>query len=220
MNAAVSDVHVFDLGTRIELVSMDRWHGDITVALYRRGSPPRAIVHSYSGRPGVVGRLSWLARAIATLAGVDVDEAAHEVWFSCGAWHELAVRRAFLEACKVDPGLPLESRPRAINDPRSSQRIEVTSLGAGAYQVVALNVPADEASRAPAIAAGLAKLLDMEADPDDPCRVRFACGAAHDDLVGLLLLRAINVRATLRELEAAATRGILVAPSAQESAAP
>jgi hypothetical protein len=220
MQVAPADHHVVNLGRRIELVSMDRWLPDITIALYRRDDPPRAIVHSYSGKAGVAGRLAWLAEAMGTLAGLEVDAAAREVWFSCGAWHELALRRTFLEANKVDPSLQLEPRPMAVDDPRSTQHIEVESIGDGAYKVVATSVAEGETNRAPAIAAGLAKLLELQTDLEDPTSVRFGCGSSHDDLVGLLLIRAINVRATLRELEAAATRGILVAPSAQEAAPP
>jgi hypothetical protein len=46
--------------------------------------------------------------------------------------------------------------------------------------------------------------------------VSFPCGERHDALVGLLLVRAQNLRAALREEELTATRGILAAPSAQE----
>jgi len=40
----------------------------------------------------------------------------------------------------------------------------------------------------------------------------------HDVLVGLLLPRAVNVRAAIREEEMSQTRGVLTAPSAQEPA--
>ena len=43
-------------------------------------------------------------------------------------------------------------------------------------------------------------------------RVGFECGHSHDALVGLLLTRAMNVRAVIRELENAAARGVLAAP--------
>jgi hypothetical protein len=223
--ATTSDVasqhrHVIDLGRRIELVAMDRWLDDMTIGLYRTDDPLRGVVHSYSTKPGAVERQEWLTRAMATLAGLEADPAAHEVWFACGAWHELALRRAFLEACKVDPIEPVEPRTAAVDDPRSTQRIEVEQLGSGAYAVRATGGDSGETNRAPAVAAGLVKLLEIKADPDDPNVVRFACGADHDRLTGLLLIRAINVRAALRELEAAATRGVLLAPSAQEGATP
>jgi hypothetical protein len=192
---------------------MDRHAEDITLALYLMADGASAVVHSYSSRPTVPDRLEWLARAMRTLGGL--TGTGRTVAFPCGAWHELAARRIFLEACKLDPSADLEVRPLAVHDTRTDQAVHVSALGAGTYQVVA--VPADPAaaSRAPAIAAGLAKLGGMDLDAADATTVRFHCGAPHDELVGVLLPRAINVRAALRELESAATKGILVAPSAQ-----
>ena len=46
--------------------------------------------------------------------------------------------------------------------------------------------------------------------------MQFVCAWPHDALMGLLLPRALNVRAVLREEEMAASRGTLVAPSAQK----
>ncbi len=45
--------------------------------------------------------------------------------------------------------------------------------------------------------------------------VKFGCGTPHDALMGLLLYRALNARAALRETEMMASRGVLAAPSAQ-----
>lgn len=192
---------------------MDRHCDDITLALYLMADGASALVHSYSVRPTVPDRLAWVAHAMRTLGGLTGADRA--VAFPCGSWHELAVRRIFLEACKLDPSAALVVRPLDVHDARTDQAVHVAALGVGAYRVT--SVPADPAatSRAPAIAAGLAKLGGMDADAADSTIVRFACGAPHDELVGVLLPRAINVRAALREQESAATQGILVSPSAQ-----
>jgi hypothetical protein len=216
MAISLHQPHVLELGRRVELVSMDKWCSNITIGLYRRLGR-RLVVHSYSDRPDAARRLRWIVEAMATMAGLSANPIDHEVWFSCGGWHELGIRRALLEACKVDPAEPVSARPLAVDDPRSDQRIAVRSFGGGEYRVVS-DTATPEQSRAPAVAAGLAKLLELETDDVDPARVRFACGAGHDRLISLLLMRAINVRATLRELEEATTRGILAAPSAQEDA--
>jgi hypothetical protein len=202
-----------DLGRRIELVSMDRHAEDITLALYAMVDRPSAVVHSYSSRPFVPERLAWLAQAMRTLGGLVGED--RSVAFSCGAWHELAARRIFLEACKLDPTTEVDARPLDVHDGRTDQAVHVEGLGAGIYQVSAVAADPSATSRAPAIAAGLAKLGGMAIDDVDPTTVRFVCGAPHDEVVGVLLPRAINVRAALREIEAAATKGILVAPSAQ-----
>jgi hypothetical protein len=218
MDAAWTASHVLDLGRRIELVSMDTRFHDITVALYREPDRFAAVVHSYSHKPGVRARLDWIAAAMATLGGLRrLESERPTLGFDCDGWHELAIRRAFLEACKPDPAAPVTPRPLVLDDNRSSQHIAVNSLGDGAYQVTSSGATQGEADRASAIAAGLAKLGELAIHPGDPMVVRTPCGAPHDDLVGMLLPRALNVRAALRELEAAATRGVLVAPSAQEA---
>ncbi len=43
----------------------------------------------------------------------------------------------------------------------------------------------------------------------------FGCGSAHDALVGMLLVRALNVRAVIREEDAAAASGVMAAPGAE-----
>jgi hypothetical protein len=208
-----------DLDRRIELVSMDRFCEDITVALYLMGDSNSATVHSYSDRPAVPGRLDWLTQAMLRLGGMrPAGNDSRTVSFNCGAWHGLAARRTFLEACKVDPANALAVRPLATNDGRTGQYITVTPRGDGRYWISAVAEEATAESRAPAVAAGLAKLAGLDIDVGDPTIVSFSCGVPHDELVGLLLPRAINVRAALRELEQNASRGVLVAPSAQEMA--
>ena len=82
---------------------------------------------------------------------------------------------------------------------------------------VSTDDPQDKsAARIDAITGGLKKLAEIEFVDGEPHRVKFACGSPHDALIGLLLPRALNVRAVLREEEMAASRGTLVAPSAQK----
>ena len=208
-----------DLDRRIELVSMDRFCEDITIALYVVGDRRSATIHSYSTRSAVPARLAWLATAMQILGGMQPGGTdGRTVLFACGEWHELAARRVFLESCKVDPANGLTTRPLEVNDARTGQYMTIEPLGAGAYQVHAVAEDPAADNRAPAVAAGLAKLAGLATDLDDLTIVRFPCGAPHDELVGLLLPRAINVRAALREFEQAASRGVLVAPSAQAGA--
>ena len=70
--------------------------------------------------------------------------------------------------------------------------------------------------RVATIARGLIRLGEMEEVADQPNQVRFGCGYSHDALIGLLLVRAPNVRTAMREVEAMASRGVLSAPSTQE----
>ncbi len=201
-----------ELGRRVELVPMDPHFHDITLALYRQAAPsgPVYLVHTYSNRPGTAGRVDFVASAMAVLGGMEAV-GTRALRFPCGADHELACRRAFLEACKLDPSQPLAPRPLVFYDKKSSHQIQIFSLGGGGYRV---ELEGGEASRTAAIAAGLVKLGQMQAPEAD--QVAFACGQAHDALIGMLLVRAVNVRATLREQELLAARGLLVAPSAQQ----
>ncbi|MCC7264863.1 MAG: hypothetical protein IT369_20285 [Candidatus Latescibacteria bacterium] len=202
-----------DLGRRVELVPMDPHFHDITIALYQQvtSTGPRYLVHSYSGRPGVAARLAFVAGAMAVLGGMEAV-GVQLLRFPCGAAHELACRRAFLEACKLDPVHELAVRPLSFFDKKSGCQIQITSLGGGAYRVA---LEGGDESRAAAVAAGLVKLGQLESPAPD--RVAFGCGQAHDALVGMLVVRAVNVRATLREQELLAARGLLVAPSAQQT---
>jgi hypothetical protein len=198
---------------------MDRHFHDITIALYRaRGAAASAVVHSYSQEVGTAERVTWLAEAMAILGGMRLERGPRAtVAFACGTWHDLAARRVFLEAAKVPPQNLPETRPMVAEDTRRGFQIEVESLGDGRYRVRASGGALDAANPASSVAAGLAKLGELSFDDDDPLVVVFPCRANHDTLVGLLLPRALNVRAALREQEAAAGRGVLLAPSAQEA---
>lgn len=210
---------IAQLGTRIELVSMDPHFHDISIALYeqRRAERTGAIVHSYSSKEGAGARLEQVVRSMVTLGGLAAaDEGERFVSFPCGTWHRAAARRAFIEACKLGSDTSATARSLEAVDGRSGQSIRVESLGSGRYRVHADGVEDDAASRAPAIARGLAKLT--EAELEDETTLAFGCGHEHDELVGLLLVRALNLRATLREEQTATAPSVLAAPSAQEQA--
>lgn len=60
------------------------------------------------------------------------------------------------------------------------------------------------------------KLAELAVLEGESTQVEFPCKASHDALIGLLLPRALNVRAILREEESAGGRGLLAAPSQQK----
>jgi len=209
-----------DLGRRMELVSMDAHFHDISIALYCQHSArgPTFLVHSYSKRAGAQRRLAFVAQAMAVLGGLEpLPGQAFELRFACQAEHALACRRVFLEACKLPTDQPIAPRPLSILDKKSGRTLIVTSQGAGAYRLTADGEELDRASRIAAVANGLVKLGQMRSGAPGGDSVAFDCGTAHDALVGLLLVRALNVRAALREEEMSAARGVLAAPSAQQA---
>lgn len=210
---------LLDLGTRIELVSMDPHFHDISLSLYQRAGAGGAcgfLPHSYSGREGVAARLAFVARAMAALGGMGPAPGQPErLAFPCGAEHRAAAKRLFLEACKRAPGSTLAAQPMRVHDRKNDLAIAAVPLGGGRYRIEAEG-GAKAARRADGTARGLVRLAEME--PGEEAEARFPCGHAHDALVGLLLGRALNVRAAMREAEAAAARGVLAAPSAQQGA--
>ncbi len=209
-------VDIAQLGSRIELVSMDSHFHDITLGLYEQPSAqsvPEYLVHSYARKDGAAERIQFVMRAMQVLGGM-VAAPGGRLRFACGGAHRAACKRLFIEASKLASDAQLEARPLAIHDKKSDCEISVASLGGGAYRVEAENEAEGVGRRVVAIAGGLRKLGEMaESSRDD--EAAFECGAAHDALVGLLLVRAPNVRAVMREEDAAATQGVLAAPSAQ-----
>jgi hypothetical protein len=207
---------IVDIGKRIELVPMDSHFHDITIALYQQGQDenPLFLVHTYSQMEGAQGRIQSVVEAMAHLGNLVVD-ANGLLEFPCGAAHQLACRRAFLESCKLPSNDSAEPRALQILDKKSGVTITVTSLGDGIYQVKADGEGRRADRRISAIAGGLIKLGEMDEVDGTLDKIAFPCGHSHDALLALLLIRAPNVRAIVREQEMAATRGILAAPSQQ-----
>ena len=207
---------IAELGSRIELVSMDKHFHDITLGLYEQPSAdgvPEYIVHSYAGYDGTADRIQFVMRAMQLIGGMEITPGGR-LRFVCGDAHRAACRRLFIEASKLASDAPPEARPLSIHDKKADCEVSVSSLGAGAYRVSAESDDEAVGRRVKAIAGGLRKLGEMtDSDGDDAAS--FGCGAAHDALIGLLLVRAPNVRAVMREQDAAAAQGVLAAPSAQ-----
>ena len=206
-----------DIGRRVELVSMDPHFHDVSIGLYcnETADGPVAIVHTYSTKPGADARVAFVERAMTALGGLEPVDGGG-LRFSCREWHGAAAKRLFLEACKHDPSVTPGPRPAEVPDTRTEQTIRIESLGDGTYRITADGATDETPTRAPAIAAALVKLGQLGAAEDDTTKVSFPCGVDHDALIALLLLRAQNLRAVLREEEMNASRGQLVAPSAQE----
>jgi hypothetical protein len=204
------------IGRRIELISMDPHFHDISIGLYRQGgeASPEYLVHTYSRKEGAFQRIEFVIHAMAILGGM--QQHGLRLRFPCGDPHQLTVRRIFIEACKLKPGAVLAPRPLRILDKKSNLNFVVSGDGSGVYEIRPEDGGEEGVSRASAIGGGLAKLAEMTRVGTGPEQVAFACRHAHDAAVSTMLVRALNVRAILREEEMAASRGVLVAPSAQK----
>lgn len=207
-------VHIKDLGRRVELTSMDKHFHDISIGLYalpRGQGPQEYLVHTYSRIDGAPARIAGLSGMMRVLGGMVPGGVPNSLRFACGQAHRLAAKRVFLEACKLDPGAEVAPLPLSTLDKKAEAVVRAEGLGGGRYRFA---MEGGEPRRATVAVSGLAKLADLP-QGDEPTEIAFECGQAHDELIGLLLPRALNVRAALREYDAAAARGVLSAPSAQ-----
>lgn len=208
-----------ELGHRVQLQSMDPHCADITIGLYEHADEagrPRYQLHSYSRHPGTAARLDFLAEAMARLGGMQrVAGSAPRLCWPCGDRHLSAAKRVFVEACKLSKPEQLTPRPLRLEDPKLPGVVVVAPEGSGRYRLTAAADGTGDEARLKAICAGYLKLAEMDRWDASETGVRFGCGAPHDALMGLLLYRALNARAALRETEMMASRGVLAAPSAQ-----
>ena len=148
---------------------------------------------------GATERIEAIAQTMQTLGDM-LKTPEGLLYFPCKNIHEAACRRVFLEACQLASNTHTEPRPLNILDRKSRLTITVDSTGNGIYRVYANDEGRGAARRISAIAGGLMKLGEMDnIETDNNDTVSFACGHSHDALIGLLLIRAPNVRVILRE---------------------
>ncbi len=210
---------VRQLGRRIELISIDPHFHDISIGLYERADPAGGasyLAHTYSRVAGTDGRMADLVGAMVTLGGMEpVAGEPGVVRFPCGTGHRTAVKRIFVEAGKLADVASAEGLVPRVEDKKFELAVSVTNEGGGRYRIVAEGENERKAMRIRAIAGGLRRLAELDEVEGAEDQVAFPCGGDHDVLMALLLPRALNVRAAMREQEDALLRGVLAAPSAQ-----
>jgi len=207
-----------NIGRRIELHSADPHCHDASIGLYRRDADgtPLFLVHTYSGAEGASERAEFIKRTLIVMMGlIEATEAPGWLTWPCGQKHERALKRGFLDLCKLTSDTELTPRPLAAHDKKADSEIRVEPQGSGEYRIAWQEGAEKGPHRAAAIARGFEKLCEMQIKDEDECRIAFACGADHHAMMGMLLFRAQNVRAAMQETESAAARGVLAAPSAQ-----
>jgi hypothetical protein len=196
---------------------MDTHFRNITIALYQqhRAEGFAYLIHSYSSLEGVGERISFIRKAMIRLGGM---EATGEglIYFPCWSAHEAACKRVFLESCKLASDSKLEIRPLNIIDKKTGLNITVANRGRGSYQVLAEGEAKKKERRVAAITRALCKLGQLEEVDPKSGKVATPCRHTHDAMVGLLLVRAPNVRVAMAEQEIAASQGVLSAPGQQE----
>ncbi|MSS73555.1 MAG: hypothetical protein EXS64_19010 [Candidatus Latescibacteria bacterium] len=213
-----------DYGRYIDLISMDKYFHNIAIALHVRESDDGHLftLHTYSRVPGAEDRVKGVAAFMVALGGMEpVAGAPGAVRFPCGELHERGIKRMFNEVVMLDPATPLTPKPLSVQEAKAGRTITVdceqVTDGGWTYLVNAQGSPEGLARRVATITGGLLKLGDMQPVAGTEDRARFSCGHDHRALVGLLLPRALNVRAVIAAEEAEQKRGVLLAPSAQET---
>lgn len=212
-----------ELGRRIELQPMDKCCHDISLGLYRRveDGVPQFLVHTYSADGSAPERVAFLTRALTVMLSMEEATKSSEpegVWlrFSCKSIHERALKRAFLDLCKLESNAPLELKPLIAFDKKANGHLTAVSLGGGLYQMKSVEETDAGLRRAAALARGFAKLCEMDSIEGEKNQVLFSCKTSHDAIMGTLMFRAQNVRAMMQEEEMTVSRGVLAAPSQQE----
>lgn len=208
---------IVDIGRRIELVPIDLHCQDITIGLYCQEVDEGLgfLVHTYSHLPVAQERISFVIHAMCVLGGM-VLAPNGLIHFPCWHEHQMACKRVFLEACKLASNTIVEAKPLNILDKKTGLNIKVFSDKNGVYQVSAEGVGKDKEKRVAFITGGLIKLGQMVEVKNTLDKIAYPCGDTHDEMLGLLLIRAPNVRAVFREQDMAASRGVLAAPSQQK----
>ena len=207
-----------DLGRRIELHPMDVHCHNISLGLYRRevGGLSAFVVHTYGSVEGARQRVKFLTRALMHMVGLEeVPDCPNWLQFPCKSDHQRALRRAFLDLCKLKSDALLEPKPLRVFDKKADCHLSAVHLGDGAYQMESEEPTDAGTKRAVALARGFIKLCEIEPVEGTDARVAFPCRANHDAMIGMLMYRAQNVRAAMQEDEMAASRGVLAPPSQQ-----
>ncbi len=207
-----------DLGRRLELLPMDPHCQDISVGLYEQKleGERQFRVHTYSAAPEARERIAFITKALRVVLGLGaVPGAPESSRFPCKSTHERALKRAFLDLCKLESDAPLAPKPLTAFDKKACGNLTAESLGHGVYRMTSEAGLEAGPKRVTALVRGYAKLCEMEAVEGASEQLVFPCKMSHDALIGMLMFRAQNVRAAMQEEESAASRGSLAAPSQQ-----
>ena len=127
-----------DIGQRIELVPMDGHFEDITIGLYQQDVDTGVgfLVHTYSSRDGAQDRIAFIKQAMQILGGM-VENENGLLQFLCGHTHLMAVKRVFLEACKLGSDVSVTAKPLYVLDRKSGLTMVASPLGDGKYHISA-----------------------------------------------------------------------------------
>ena len=80
----------------------------------------------------------------------------------CRKIHQRALKRTFLDLCKLQTGAALEPKPLEAFDKKAAGNLRVVNLGDGVYRAEAVDGTEVANKRAVALARGFMKLCELE----------------------------------------------------------
>ena len=155
------------IGTCLELVTMDAHFGNISVGLYVKGGV--CTVWSFSRADAVDERIRTIRDQIVRLGNLNpVDDTSNQFSFPCGQVHERPVKFLLTQAVGKDPNYSHPDGEMYIKDSKSSLMLRVHGQemnGRWLYQVSAEGDAPNPALRLRMVVAGFLRYGEMEKSP-------------------------------------------------------
>ena len=194
-------------GNCLELVPIDKSFHDISVGLYVKNGT--CTVWTFSGVPGVAGRMEQIRDRMVVLGGLTaVENTHHQVRFECGAPHTRPLRFLLTQAVGKARAYATPKGDMSIKDTKTDLVLSVSGMDEASrwvYRVSgegeARNVP----MRLRLVVAGFVRYGEMEKLDDNG--VTFPCGQRHDELIRILMPYSRNISGVESMMEAEAMRG-------------
>ena len=110
------------------------------MALYRTdgAGAPRLLVHTYSCVDGGRERVAFIREALLVALGMEVADAPSDspvmsahgwIQFPCRSDHLRALKRAFLDLCKLETGENLTTKPLTVFDKKANGKEQPKAVG-------------------------------------------------------------------------------------------
>ena len=196
-----------EYGKCLELVPMDPHFHGISVGLYLKDGV--CTLWSFSGKPGVEGRIAAIRDHFVALGGLtSIDGTHNQIKFLCGGMHLRALRFLLAQAVGKSPDFSPEGDGLSIRDTKTKLTLSVAgqeSAGRCIYEVSATGEAPSIPARLRLVVAGFVRYGEMEKAGE--AEVAFPCGQRHDLLMGILLPYSRNISAVENMMEADAMRG-------------
>jgi len=194
-------------GKCLELIPMDPFFKNITVALYVKDGV--ATVWTFSKEPGVEKRIEQVRGQLVRLGGlIPAPGTNNQVKSPCGQLHTKPLKFLMTTAVEKSPDTTLGAGRHLVKDLKSNLHFYLDGAQEGdkwVYHLKAEGEAANPGARLHAANSGFARYGDMEKVGKDG--LAFVCGKRHDEMANLILPYARNVSGVEDALEAQAMRG-------------